>query len=119
MKVLIADFDLFSKVGGGQTFYRSIIKKNPQIEFYYIAEKEPLNTPRPVNATAITYKEQFLITDFKNFFEVTPPSGRTCFAMASNIAASAADQQFDILTYQTMNNGEYFYDRLKTIWSKI
>ena len=29
MKVLIADFDLFAKVGGGQTFYRSIILKNP------------------------------------------------------------------------------------------
>jgi glycosyltransferase involved in cell wall biosynthesis len=98
MKVLIADFDLFSKVGGGQTFYRSIIKKNPQIQFYYIAEKEPLNNPRPTNATAIPYKEQFLITDFKNFFEVTPPKWvERAFVMASNIAASAADQQFDIV----------------------
>ncbi|ACB49876.1 unknown [Crocosphaera subtropica ATCC 51142] len=98
MKVLIADFDLFSKVGGGQTFYRSIIKKNPQIQFYYIAEKEPLNSPRPTNATAIPYKEQFLISDFKNFFEVTPPKWvERAFAMASNIAASAEGQQFDII----------------------
>ena len=36
MKVLIADFDLFKKTGGGQTFYRSLIKKNPEIDFYYI-----------------------------------------------------------------------------------
>ncbi|EAZ91305.1 glycosyltransferase [Crocosphaera chwakensis] len=98
MKVLIADFDLFSKVGGGQTFYRSIIKKNPQIQFYYIAQKEPLNTPRPKNATAIPYTEQFLITDFKNFFEVTPPKWvERAFVLASNIAVSAQNQQFDII----------------------
>ncbi|MDJ0511147.1 MAG: glycosyltransferase, partial [Crocosphaera sp.] len=98
MKVLIADFDLFSKVGGGQTFYRSIIKKNPQIDFYYIAEKEPLNTSRPANATAIPYKEQFLLSNFKNFFEVTPPKWvERAFVMASNIAASAANQEFDLV----------------------
>ena len=98
MKVLIADFDLFSKVGGGQTFYRSIIKKNPQIEFYYIAEKEALENSRPANVTAIPYKDQFLISDFKNFFEVTPPKWvERAFAMASNIAASVANQNFDII----------------------
>ncbi|MEA5533089.1 glycosyltransferase [Crocosphaera sp. XPORK-15E] len=98
MKVLIADFDLFSKVGGGQTFYRSIIKKNPQIDFYYIAEKEPRETPRPSNAHALPYQEQFLLTDFKNFFEVTPPKWvERAFVMASNIAASATNQQFDVI----------------------
>ena len=81
------------RVGGGQTFYRSIIKKNPQIEFYYIAEKEALENSRPANATAIPYKDQFLISDFKNFFEVTPPKWvERAFAMASNIAASVANQ---------------------------
>ncbi|ACK67228.1 glycosyl transferase family 2 [Rippkaea orientalis PCC 8801] len=98
MKVLIADFDLFSKVGGGQTFYRSIIKKNPQIDFYYIAEKEPLQTTRPPNAHAIPYQEQLLLSDFKNFFEVTPPKWvERAFVMASNIAASVANQQFDVI----------------------
>ncbi len=98
MKVLIADFDLFSKVGGGQTFYKSIIKKNPHIEFYYIAEKESLDTSRPFNAHALEYQEEFLITDFKNFFEVTPPKWvERAFVMASNIAASAAGQKFDII----------------------
>ncbi|XHU95816.1 MAG: glycosyltransferase [cyanobacterium endosymbiont of Rhopalodia gibba] len=98
MKVLIADFDLFSKVGGGQTFYKSVIQKNPQIEFYYLLEKEPLNTSRPLNANVLEYQEKFLLTDFKNFFEVTPPKWveRAC-VMASNIAASAAGQQFDII----------------------
>ncbi|EAM48216.1 glycosyltransferase [Crocosphaera watsonii] len=98
MKVLIADFDLFKKMGGGQTFYRSIIKKNPQIDFYYIAEKEPSDTPRPSNAHALSYQEQFLVTDFKNFFEVTPPKWvERAFVMASNIAASAINQQFDVV----------------------
>ena len=98
MKILIADFDLFKKMGGGQTFYRSIIKKNPQIDFYYIAEKEPLDTPRPPNAHALPYQEKFLLTDFKNFFEVTPPKWvERAFVMASNIAASAINQRFDVV----------------------
>ncbi len=44
MKVLITDFDLFAKVGGGQTFYRSLLKnfnidssaKNMKLESYII-----------------------------------------------------------------------------------
>ncbi|HAC66150.1 MAG TPA: family 2 glycosyl transferase [Cyanothece sp. UBA12306] len=98
MKVLIADFDLFKKVGGGQTFYRSIIKKNPHIDFYYIAQKEPLDTNRPNNAKAIPYVEKMLLTDFKNFFEVTPPKWvERAFVMAANIAASVENQQFDLI----------------------
>ncbi|GBF82289.1 glycosyltransferase [Aphanothece sacrum] len=98
MKVLIADFDLFIKLGGGQTFYRSIIKKNPQIDFYYIAVKELLDSPRPTNAHVLPYQEQFLLTNFKNFFEVTPPKWvERAFVMAGNIAASAANQQFDVV----------------------
>ncbi len=98
MKVLIADFDLFAKVGGGQTFYRQVIKKNPQIDFYYLADKEKADSLRPQNATAIIFKEVYSLQDFTNFFDVDPPkwSHRT-FVQASNIAASAQGWEFDII----------------------
>lgn len=34
-KVLIADFDFFSAVGGGQVFYRRVVERNSSIDFYY------------------------------------------------------------------------------------
>lgn len=35
MKVLIVELDIFSQVGGGQSFYRALIEKNPHIHFTY------------------------------------------------------------------------------------
>ncbi|KFF41489.1 MAG: glycosyltransferase [Candidatus Atelocyanobacterium thalassa isolate SIO64986] len=98
MKVLIADFDLFQKMGGGQTFYRSLIKKNPQIDFYYIAKNEFLNTSRLDNSHKIPYQEVFNSEDFKNFFETTPPKWvQSAFVQASNIAASCTNMNFDVV----------------------
>lgn len=34
-RVLIADFDFFTSVGGGQVFYRRVVERNPSIDFYY------------------------------------------------------------------------------------
>ena len=73
MKVLIADFDLFAKVGGGQTFYRNLILKNPEINFYYTIRQEARDIQRPANVQVIPYQELHFLADFKNFFDVTPP----------------------------------------------
>ncbi len=98
MKVLIADFDLYNKVGGGQTFYRSVIQKNPEINFYYIADDEALDNSRPENAYPIPYKKQILVSDLNGFFDITPPKWiYRSFVKASNIAASVANQQFDVI----------------------
>ena len=98
MKVLIADFDLFKKTGGGQTFYRSLIKKNPEIDFYYIIKDESLNTSCLHNSHQIPYKEIFNYGDFTNFFEATPPKWvQSAFVQASNIAASCRDMEFDVV----------------------
>jgi glycosyltransferase involved in cell wall biosynthesis/GT2 family glycosyltransferase len=34
-RVLIVDFDFFTAVGGGQTFYRRLIERHPAIDFFY------------------------------------------------------------------------------------
>lgn len=98
MKILIADFDLFLKIGGGQTFYRQVIEKNPHLEFYYLLREENPNNPRPKNAHGITYKINYTIEDFNNYFNVTPPRwSYRSFVIASNIAASVANNNFDII----------------------
>jgi len=34
-RVLIVDFDFYTSVGGGQTFYRRLIERHPLIDFFY------------------------------------------------------------------------------------
>ncbi|MFM7572227.1 MAG: glycosyltransferase [Snowella sp.] len=98
MKVLIADFDLFAKVGGGQTFYRSIILKNPQIDFYYPAEKEKPDTKRPANAHPVSFQERYFLADLNNFFDVNPPKWvYRSFIRANNIANAIAGMEFDVI----------------------
>ena len=98
MKVLITDFDLFSKVGGGQTFYRSLIRKNPSIDFYYLIEKENIDSPRPNNAHPVPFKEKYFLADLNNFFDVNPPKWvYRSFIRASNIAAAVTGMEFDLI----------------------
>ena len=47
MHVLLTSFDLFKEVGGGQTFYRNVILRNPEIQFTYLLDSEPAESPRP------------------------------------------------------------------------
>jgi len=98
MKVLIADFDLFLKIGGGQTFYRQIIEKNPDINFYYLLEKENTNNLRPNNAHGIAYKPIYQIHDLNNYININPPRwAYRSFTLASNIANSVTGYSFDIV----------------------
>ncbi len=97
MKVLIVDFDLFDKIGGGQTFYRRLIEKNPQIEFYYFIVCEALSQARPANARPIVYQEKYYLSD-RAFLDLTPPKWiYRPFVFASNIAACVAGKSFDIV----------------------
>jgi len=99
MKVLLVEYDLYKSVGGGQTVYRRLIESNPAIEFYYLGRSEPAASVRPPNAKIIPYKE---------VYEVRKPTGEFCdldiqlwsysdFLEVSNIAASVAHVQFDIV----------------------
>ena len=59
MRVFIADFDLFHITGGGQTYYRGVMKAFPGIDFHYLARDEADTAPRPANAHPIAYREAY------------------------------------------------------------
>ena len=100
MKVLIADFDLFSKIGGGQTFYRNLISKNPNIDFYYFRISEQDSDCQLFNAHTIDFQEKYNIIDYLQFHDLTPPQWiYRAFIKANNIAFSVSGQKFDVVDF--------------------
>ncbi|ELS33064.1 MULTISPECIES: glycosyltransferase [Pseudanabaena] len=98
MKVLIADFDLFSKIGGGQTFYRNLISKNPNIDFYYFRISEQASDCQLTNAHPIDFQESYHISDYLGFQDLTPPQWiYGAFIKANNIASSVSGRRFDVV----------------------
>lgn len=98
MKILIADFDLYSQMGGGQTFYRRLMQTHPNHHYFYFNDQEATNTKRPNNVTAISYQQPYIVADFNRYFDITPPRWvYRSFVIASNMAASVANQDFDIV----------------------
>lgn len=109
MRVLIADFDLFRTVGGGQTFYRAIIEQNPQIDFSYLIVNESQSALRPANARPIRYQQTYLDRHWTHYYDVLPP--RWClpaFLKASNIARSISGQRFDVVDLPDYEPFGYF-----------
>jgi hypothetical protein len=100
MKVLIAEFDLFSKIGGGQTFYRRLIETNSDIGFYYLIIEEKVNNFRPKNAQVLPYKQQYLKSDLKGLSTMLALEKiYRPFLIASNISYSVKGFDFDIIDY--------------------
>ncbi|MBL1209427.1 glycosyltransferase [Geminocystis sp. GBBB08] len=100
MKVLIAEFDLFHKIGGGQTFYRNLIERNPNIEFYYLIIDEKVNHFRPKNAQVFLYKQQYVKSDLKGLKSILPLEKIVRpFLISSNIGYSVKGFDFDIIDY--------------------
>jgi len=103
LKVLIADFDLFSSIGGGQTFYRNIVEKNPHIDFYYLLESESLETVRPRNANVVPYKKASLLKSIGECADRNLMRWKNTFLMAENIAESVRGYSFDIVDVPDYN----------------
>ena len=59
MRILLTTVDIFHGIGGGQSFYKLLIKAYPKIEFSYFVDKEPENTTRLVNTKTIKLKHYF------------------------------------------------------------
>jgi hypothetical protein len=97
LKVLIVEFDLFTATGGGQTFYRSLIRANPNANFYFLSRKvgRPSVTGLP-NAQAVPFHTHYPE-------EARGDSAETFrlqnMQRAMNIAVSVADFSFDIVDY--------------------
>lgn len=100
MKVLIAEFDLFHKIGGGQTFYRRLIETNPEIEFYYLIIEEVALRDRPKNVQVVPYQQQYLKSDLNGLSTNLPLEKLSRpFLIASNISYSLTGLSFDIIDY--------------------
>jgi glycosyltransferase involved in cell wall biosynthesis len=96
MKVLIVDFDLFQTVGGGQTFYRAVIEKNPTVDFYYFVISEDPDFKRPPNAHPISFREKYIGKKFEGYGPIASHwIGQ--FAEVSNIALSVRGRNFDVI----------------------
>lgn len=96
MRVLIVGFDLFASVGGGQTYYRGIIARNPDIQFFYLQDKEAADAPRPPNVRPLPYREVYTGCDFVEHAEPGAPAyAIDDFLLAENVAAAAAGLSFD------------------------
>lgn len=99
MRVLIAEFDLFREIGGGQTVYRRLVETCPDVEFHYFIKNEPANAIRPTNAHPIPYVETYSSHVFEGVFnDIYPPAWiYSHFFAANNFAALVAGQSFDIV----------------------
>ena len=100
MKVLIAAFDLFRSVGGGQTFYRSVIERNPGVRFFYFREREPEGVPKPANAFPVNHRPHYGPHSLAGFAEPDAANAAVGdFLAANNLAraASACGHGFDLI----------------------
>jgi glycosyltransferase involved in cell wall biosynthesis len=57
--ILIAEFDLYKNVGGGQTVYKQLIRHRPEDTFYYFIDQEAVDNQRPHNVQVIPFKRHF------------------------------------------------------------
>ncbi len=100
MMVLIAGFDLFRSMGGGQTFYRSLIERNPGVRFFYFRDREPEGVRRPPNAYHINYTPHYGPHSLAGFAEPDASVSAVGEFLAANNMARAAAQcghGFDVI----------------------
>lgn len=96
MHVLLASSDLFKDVGGGQTFYRNLILRNPQVRFTYLRDSEPVDQPRPENARAIACERRSEPMPESSPVVLEVPGWLySPFARANEVAAAVAGEHFD------------------------
>ncbi|WP_017294068.1 glycosyltransferase [Geminocystis herdmanii] len=117
MKVLIAEFDLFHKIGGGQTFYCRLIETNPEIEFYYLIIEENFKVDRPNNSKVIPYQQQYLKSDLNGLSTNLPLEKLSRpFLIASNISYSLKGLDFDIIDYPDYEQYGLFLESALTFY---
>jgi glycosyltransferase involved in cell wall biosynthesis len=96
MHILLASSDLFKEVGGGQTFYRHLILRNPQVRFTYLRETEPVDFPRPENARAIACERRYEpLPETSSIVLEVPRWLYPGFARANEVAAAVSGEHFD------------------------
>ena len=94
MRVLIVADDLYSKIGGGQTFYRQLIAGHPDISFAYFRRTEAEDAPRPANTQTFVVRQRRRISVLSPIF--FPTLHRDSLADALAYAEAVRGQRFDI-----------------------
>ncbi|MCC5629689.1 glycosyltransferase family 4 protein [Nostoc sphaeroides CHAB 2801] len=109
MDVLIADFDFFSTAGGGQTYYRKLVERNPGVRFHFFTRNSNLEQSEPnqdlvlpTNAFPIPYKCDkrlpYLLNVMPEQFPcITPEIIYGIADEAANMAYSVAGRTFDVV----------------------
>ena len=100
MRVLLPTVDIFYSVGGGQSFYKQLIKANPDIEFSYLIRDESEKENRPSNSKAIKYNYKFPNLNVLNpsfDFNSVPTWARHTVSNAANIAYSVRELNFEVI----------------------
>jgi glycosyltransferase involved in cell wall biosynthesis len=99
-KVLLVDFDIYSTLGGGQRFYRTVIERNPGAEFLYLSRGPDIEKKKagalPENAVPIELRQTASLRPFAKF-ETVHHLSRWLENQSVYVAASVAGQHFDVV----------------------
>ena len=94
MKVLIAELDVFTTVGGGQTAYRNLVNHHPEIQFFFFSRNKNSLNNLPSNVCPIEYRPRYLWKDDLGKEKSFKPEWSID---AANLAASVEGQKFDVV----------------------
>jgi glycosyltransferase involved in cell wall biosynthesis len=101
MHVLILDFDFFSTTGGGQTFYRRIVERHPEVTFHFPSRGTDLHRrgALPANAAPFGFDPEIQDHGLQRLLQKTPipPSIRADAIVLCGIAAALQGHVFDVV----------------------
>jgi glycosyltransferase involved in cell wall biosynthesis len=104
MRILVAETNIFSTIGGGQRFFSDLIRAHPDIEFHYFASGEVDHAAIPANAFPVPMTDVYR-RNIEQFSPGVPgeqaativdsKSYDICYLL--DMAASVASLSFDVL----------------------
>lgn len=101
MKVLIADFDFFTAIGGGQVFYRRVVERNPSMTFHYPSRGPDLLMKRanllPPNAQPFAFDHASVAIQPFALPAEMHWSSRHFIQQFASVTAAVQGENFDVL----------------------
>lgn len=101
LRVLLADFDVFSQVGGGQTFYRRVIERHPDAKFFYPSRGPDLRLRGKLPQNAEPFAIDHALRDpelLRALFETgQPPAVIEHCEIVCSIARARQGDYFDVV----------------------
>lgn len=91
MKVFVALYDIESTSGGGQTVYRRLFRRHPEIEFTYPLDQESLNHPRPANVHGLAPGQRHVRNSEHSSLLLS------CYCWARTLVNAIGERKFDVV----------------------